>query len=233
MLHIKQFRFGGDNLAYVIYGGKRAMAVDGGAWQGILNFLDSRDLALEYVTVTHSHPDHTCGNRNLLLHTKAVFLDFNNLQDNSKISLDGENVTIMRTPGHSSDSVCFYTASALISGDTLFNGTIGNCFTGDLKGFYLSIKRLMMLPPETRIYAGHDYVRDALVFAEYLEPGNPDIAGYRGFYDRNHVCSTLAEELKINPYLRFNEKSIEELLMSKGLPNATELDRWKSLMLIV
>ena len=31
----------------------------------------------------------------------------------------------------------------------VFNGTIGNCFTGDLKSFYLSIKRLMALPDET------------------------------------------------------------------------------------
>jgi len=76
----------------------------------------------------------------------------------------------------------------------------------------------MVLPPETLIYAGHDYVRDSLAFAEYLEPGNEDIKRFRAAYDPRDVYSTLAEELKINPYLRFNEEPIVALLKEKDLP---------------
>ena len=231
-MKIKQFRYGSDNLAYLVYTQKQALAVDGGAWEEILQFLDHRRLDLAFVVNTHNHFDHTPGNEILLTKTKAAFMAFEDLPDNHAILLDGENLNVFRTPGHSNDSVCYYTGFALISGDTLFNGTIGNCFTGDLRGFYGSIKRLMALPAETLVYAGHDYVRDSLAYAKHLEPSNSDIDRYSEAYDPRHVYSTLAEEMKINPFLRFNEAPIVELLRRKGLPCATEWERWESLMSI-
>lgn len=231
MLNIEQFHYG-DNLAYLVYGPSEAMAVDGGAWQEILSFLDQHKLTLRYVTNTHRHYDHTPGDEHLLKKTKADYLDCTKLADNEEIFIDGEKVVVYRTPGHSSDSVCFHTGNNLISGDTLFNATIGNCFTGDLKGFYNSIKRLMALPDDTRVFAGHDYVRDSLAFARHLEPANPDIERFRQSCDPDFLYSTLAEERKINPYLRFNEAPIIDLIKKHNLPHATEWERWQSLMAI-
>ena len=144
----------------------------------------------------------------------------------------GQNIRIIPTPGHTKDSLCFYTGSALIAGDTLFNGTIGNCFSGDLEGFYHSIRKLMELPEGTVVYAGHDYVRDSMAFARRLEPGNRAIADFLKRYDPKHVFSTLADEKKINPYFRFNEPGIVTLLAKLGLPRETEWERWQSLMSI-
>jgi hydroxyacylglutathione hydrolase len=42
----------------------------------------------------------------------------------------------------------------------------------------------------------------------------------------------MADERRINPYLRFNEEPIVKLLKKKNLPYATEWERWKSLMSI-
>ena len=232
MLNVEQFRYGGDNLAYLVYGKKQAMAIDGGAWEEILRLVDRQGLVLSYVTNTHHHPDHTPGDEWLLRHTQAAYWSDKDLADNMEILLDGEKVLVYHTPGHTDDSVCFYTGQALISGDTLFNGTIGNCFSGNLKNFYLSIRRLMALPAETIIYAGHDYVRDSLAYAEYLEPGNEAIARFRQSYTPDHVYSTLADEFQINPYLRFNEPSIVNLLNNRHLPHSSEWERWKSLMSI-
>jgi hydroxyacylglutathione hydrolase len=232
MLTVEQCRYGTDNFAYVVYGPEQAVAIDGGAWEEILRLVDRQGLDLIHVTNTHSHFDHTPGDEILLRRTKAKYLKYDELPDRKDIMIDGQTLTVYYTPGHTDDSVCFYTGNALITGDTLFNGTIGNCFSGDIKSFYLSIKRLMVLPPETLIYAGHDYVRDSLAFAEYLEPGNEDIKRFRAAYDPRDVYSTLAEELKINPYLRFNEEPIVTLLKEKGLPHATEWGRWESLMSI-
>jgi hydroxyacylglutathione hydrolase len=231
MLSVEQFRYG-DNFSYLIYGRREAIAVDGGASREILDFLSDSSLTLKIVTNTHRHFDHTSGNDELLRFTKAQFLDFTELTAERDIEIDGEKVMVFRTPGHTTDSVCFYTGKALISGDTLFNGTIGNCFSGDWHSFYLSIKRLMSLPEETVIYAGHDYVKDSLAFAVHLEPDNEDIKKFRNFYDSGHVFSTLADERRINPYLRFNEGSIIRLLKKRGLPCATEWERWKSLISI-
>ena len=90
----------------------------------------------------------------------------------------------------------------------------------------------MAFPPKTLIFAGHDYWMDSLAFAEYLEPENAEIERFRGLYDPGHVCSTLAEEFKINPYLRFNETPIINLLKKRELPHETEGQRWDSLMSI-
>jgi hydroxyacylglutathione hydrolase len=231
MLNIEQFRYG-DNLAYLIYGNKEAMAIDGGAWQEILAFLETNNLTLKFVTNTHQHYDHTPGNEYLLRKTKAHFLNPSTLADNQEIIIEGEAVIVYRTPGHTSDSICFHTGNILVTGDTLFNGTVGNCFSGDQKGFYQSIKRLMALPDETKVYAGHNYIRDSLAFARHLEPTNNNIDSFWNSYDPDHVYSTLAEERKINPYLRFNEEPIINLLKANNLPHATEWERWESLMSI-
>jgi hydroxyacylglutathione hydrolase len=232
MFNIEQFRYGSDNFAYIIYGKTQAMAIDGGAWKEILSFLKTNNLSLEFVTNTHSHYDHTLGNEQLLRKTKSKFLNSSILADNEKIIIDGEAVVVYRTPGHTSDSICFYTNDSLITGDTLFNGTVGNCFSGDQKSFYSSIKRLMTLPNETKIYAGHDYIRDSLAFAKHLEPDNKDIERFRNSYNPDHVYSTIADERRINPYLRFNEETIVNILKGNNLPCATEWERWNSLMSI-
>ncbi len=232
MLNVEQFRYGADNFSYLIYGKKQAVAIDGGAWEEILLLLEQNNLVLSFVTNTHQHMDHTSGNDQLRRSTKARFLDYADITDNKEIIISGEKIIVYRTPGHSTDSVCFYTGKYLISGDTLFNGTVGNCFTGDQRVFHQSVKRLMALPDETIIYAGHDYVKDSLAFARKLEPDNPDIDNFRKSYDANHVFSTMADERRINPYLRFNEEPIIKLLKMKGLPCATEWERWQSLMSI-
>jgi hydroxyacylglutathione hydrolase len=231
MLNIEQFRYG-DNLGYLLYGKTQAIAVDGGAWQEIFSFGQKNNLTLAFVTNTHQHYDHTSGNEHLLKATKAKFLGFADLTDNKEIHVDGEKIMAYLTPGHTDDSVCFYTGQALITGDTLFNGTVGNCFSGNLKNFYLSIKSLMNLPDDTIIYAGHDYVRGSVAFARSLEPGNKDIDNFWNSYDPDHVYSTMADERRINPYLRFNEEPIVNLLKENHLPHATELERWHSLMSI-
>jgi hydroxyacylglutathione hydrolase len=232
MLNIEQFRYGSDNFAYIIHGNTQAMAIDGGAWQEILSFLKNNNLSLEFVTNTHSHYDHTPGNNHLLKATHAKFLNSATLPDNHKIMINAETVLTYRTPGHTDDSVCFHTGNILITGDTLFNATVGNCFSGNQKGFYQSIKRLMALPDDTKIYAGHDYIRDSLAFARYLEPGNKDIDRFRNSYDRDNVYSTMLDERQINPYLRFNEEAIINLLKGNNLPCVTEWERWESLMSI-
>lgn len=231
-LHIEQFRYGHDNLAYLLFGPTEAMAVDGGAWQDILAFVREHNLTLRCVTHTHRHHDHIEGTDELIGKSGARLLSFHELTDNAVITLDGEPVHVYRTPGHSMDSVCFHAGRYLISGDTLFNGTIGNCFSGNLKGFHESIRRLMALPEDTVVFPGHDYVELAMAFARHLEPGNGAIDAYMKRYDPDCVCSLLRDELSMNPYLRFNDPAIVGMLKKRGLPVDTEWDRWQSLMAI-
>lgn len=229
MLEVKQFRYGADNLGYLVYGAESGIAIDGGAVDAMLAFLAEHRIYLAYVANTHNHHDHTCGNEALLRGSQARFLTSADLRGGT-ITLEAQEIRIIDTPGHTKDSLCFYTGQALISGDTLFNGTIGNCFSGDLEAFYRSIRTLMALPDETTVYAGHDYVRDSMAFAKRLEPGNTAIGDFLRRYDFNHVYSTIALEKKINPYFRFNEPDIVNLLTKRGLPVSSDWERWQSLM---
>ncbi len=230
MLTIRQFRYSSDNLAYVIHGHREAMAVDGGATEEILSYLSEKGLELTLVTNTHEHPDHTPGNSRLLGETGAEAVKPLEAAAKKQIRIENETIRIYHTPGHSLDSVTFHVDSRIITGDTLFNGTVGNCFTGDLEAFHRSIQKLMSLPGETVVYAGHDYVTYAMAFARIVEPDNPDIDRFLKSYDPAHVFSTLEDEKRVNPYLRFNDPDMIRILESRGLPVSTEYDRWESIM---
>lgn len=229
-MKVEQFRYGMDNFGYLIYGQESALAIDGGAVDAILTFVDENNLKLVYVANTHGHQDHTMGTETLRDRSGAAYLDNGKLRDEGRIQLEDQEIRVYHTPGHTGDSITFHVDRMLIAGDTLFNGTVGNCFTGDLKGFYDSIKMLLAFPDETVVYAGHDYVRDAIAFAKSVEPDNPDIDTFMERYDPGHVWSTLAEERKINPFLRFNEPAIVSHLEKLDLPVGTEYQRWESVM---
>jgi hydroxyacylglutathione hydrolase len=229
-MKVKQFRYSTDNFTYLLYNKNSAAIIDGGAIENALLFLEGKRINLKYIVNTHGHADHTGGNRALVNRTKADLLDNRILRKNKSLQLGNQSIEVFHTPGHTQDSICFHVDNFLITGDTLFNGTVGNCFSGDLKRFYNSIKMLMAFPDETVIYAGHDYIKDSMVFAKALEPENPDIDTFIENYDPAHVFSTLQEERKINPYLKFNDNKIIAFLEQKGLAVGTEYDRWVSLM---
>lgn len=231
MLTITQFRYNADNLAYVVNGSTTAVAVDPGAVDGILEFLETHGLTLTHVINTHSHPDHTMGNAELIKRSGATHLDFQTLLNAGQLDVDGESLLVHHTPGHMDDCLTFEYEGHLITGDTLFNGTVGTCFSGDMTGFFHAISLLLTFPDETKIYAGHDYVKESMAFARTIEPENEaEIARYLTLYDPAHVVSTLADERRANPFVRFNEKGLVETMKRRGLPVTTELERWNSVM---
>ena len=231
-MKLKQFHYSKDNLGYLIYGEKFAATIDGGAVANILSFLKNHNIELRYVLNTHKHPDHTAGNKALLDSTTAEYLEITDLIKKGGFELEGDQIRVYHTPGHTHDSVVYYFNNKLVSGDTLLTGKAGRCFTGDEEGFLRSIKLLLALPLETLIYAGHDYVKEYLETAKSIEPDNIHIDKFFETYDPKHVFSTLEDELKINPTLRFNDKKMISILRRRGLPHNTELDCWKSLLSI-
>ncbi len=227
---IRQFRYSSDNLSYLVYGRDFALAIDGGAVHAICDFLEARGLTLKYVANTHKHPDHTAGTGDLVKLSGADYLSREELLTAGCVVLDDTKVGVIDTPGHTDDSISFSVEDCLITGDTLFNGTVGNCFSGDLKVFYESVKKLLAFPPDTRVYAGHDYVSYAMAFAKIVEPGNTNIDSYLRRYSAAHIVTTLADELEVNPYVRFNTEPIIALLKKRGFPVETEYERWQGVM---
>lgn len=79
--------------------------------------------------------------------------------DGATLRVGSLAVECLHTPGHTPGGVCFLVEGRLLSGDTLFVGNIGNVehALGDVEAMYFSLRRLAELPPETVVYAGHDY----------------------------------------------------------------------------
>lgn len=231
MLTLTQFRYSADNFAYLISGPKTAVAVDPGAVDEILGFLQSRGLTLAHVINTHTHPDHTAGNAPVIRRSGATHLNFQTLLHTGRLDIDGEPLLVHHTPGHMDDCLTFEIKGRLITGDTLFNGTVGTCFSGDMESFYRSVTFLLTFPDTTKIYAGHDYVQESMAFARIIEPENEsEIARYLALYDPAHVVSSLADEKRANPFVRFNEPTLVGTMKRRALPVATERERWHSVM---
>jgi hydroxyacylglutathione hydrolase len=234
MLNIQQFRYDvDDNLCYLIYGEKTAIAVDPGAVEAMTAFLSDHGLTVQTIVNTHTHPDHTIGNEALQHKTGAELIAMDSLIKNPVLHLEGERIDVYHTPGHSLDSVIFHVGYHLITGDTLFIGKVGRCFTGDLERFFESIKLIMSFPDSTFIYPGHDYVLEYMETARQIEPDNPAIDEFLQTYSPELVRSTLAREYQINPTLRFNAPPLIAILKTHGLAVETELDRWRSIMSLV
>ena len=228
-MFIKQFRYSRDNLGYLVFSDTQGIAIDAGNPGDIFDFARGQGVSIKYVTNTHFHHDHTGGNTVLLEKTNARFIDCR-VMENRVITLDSEKVEIIPTPGHTEDSVCFKAGDFLVTGDTLFNGTVGNCFSGDLSSFFISLKKLLAFPGETKIYSGHDYVQESMKEAASIEEDNPDIEAYLQKYDPGLVVSTLADELLVNPYIRFNAPGMMSLLEKRKMPFKTEEQRFISIM---
>ena len=86
-----------------------------------------------------------------------------------RLFADGDQLTIgetpikaMHTPGHTPGCVTYLVGDAAFVGDTLFMPDYGTARAdfpgGDASALYRSIQRILSLPPETRIFVGHDYL---------------------------------------------------------------------------
>ncbi len=68
-------------------------------------------------------------------------------------------IIVLHTPGHTPGGVCYYLPDQmiLVSGDTLFEGSIGNLSfaTARPKLMKSSLEKVLRLPPETLVIPGH------------------------------------------------------------------------------
>ncbi len=82
--------------------------------------------------------------------------------DGASFSLGSLPVRVMHTPGHTPACVTYVIGDAAFVGDTLFQPDYGTARCdfpgGDAAQLYRSIRAILALPGETRIFVGHDYL---------------------------------------------------------------------------
>ncbi len=79
------------------------------------------------------------------------------LKQGDQIFLGPYEIKCIETPGHTAGGVCFLVEDKLVSGDTLFAGSIGRTDLpgGSMEILKKSLEKLKKLPKETIVYPGH------------------------------------------------------------------------------
>ena len=83
------------------------------------------------------------------------------VRDGERLALGTLEIEVMHLPGHTPADVAYRIADAVFVGDTIFMPDYGTARAdfpgGDAAQLYRSIRRLLALPPATRLFMCHDY----------------------------------------------------------------------------
>lgn len=233
-MKIKQFRYDETNLGYLLWSGSEAAAIDGGTPADILDFAAEKNLELKFVTNTHEHWDHIHGNDELLKNSDAVNITPDMMCKIKILTIGNEQLEAFSTPGHSEDSIVFYfddnKVGSMITGDTLFNGTVGNCYTKEYELYFKSLAKVLRFPTATKIYAGHDIFSYTTNIIKQIDPDNPYLTEYKDSYVKDLLVTTLQQELKVNPFIRFNDQALDKYRSKLGMSLASPYERWRAMM---
>lgn len=87
------------------------------------------------------------------------------VKDGEEITIAGMTCRLLATPGHTRGSCCYYfeEAKLLVSGDTLFQESVGRTDlpTGSMGALVRSVReKLMILPEDVKVYPGHGEATD-------------------------------------------------------------------------
>lgn len=151
----------------------------------ILDLIHENNFIVKYIVCTHAHFDHVAAVPEIKEETKAkIVLHKDDLgiyrttkdqaalwgyevdplpepdifvSEGDKIEIGDLKFEIFHTPGHSQGSICLYGKGIVITGDTLFAGSVGrtDLHGGDINKLKKSFKRLMSLPNEIKVLTGH------------------------------------------------------------------------------
>jgi hydroxyacylglutathione hydrolase len=206
-----------------------ALAIDPLEWHRCLDAARRRSWQITQIMNTHEHRDHTGGNAALVEATGARVLAHAGAATRIggvDVGLHGgDTVRVGRTvelecldtPGHTLAHICLFAHTdepALFCGDTLFNAGAGNCHSSGRPDLLYEtfVDQLARLPDATRVYPGHEYLARNLEFTLDREPDNREatalLAHCRAMDPENAVVTTLAEEKRINTFLRLQNPAV-------------------------
>ena len=169
--------------------------------KAVESFIAENGLKIEKIILTHAHIDHVLGlqwafdtykvpvtmhqdDKEVLdmlqasgirfgFQIPAVNVDLEYVNEGDELDFDGEKFKIYHVPGHSPGSVVYHneTQKFIISGDVLFEGSIGrtDLYKGNYEQLIEGIKtKLFVLDDKTQVFSGH---------------GNPTTIGFEKQYN--------------------------------------------------
>ncbi len=214
-----------DNYFWLFHqsGSSLTWVVDPGDAVPVEAALKEHQLSLSGILVTHHHPDHIGGIRELLQNhpvpiygPSSIEVVTHPVSDHDHLTIEDTVFEVIAVPGHTLDHIAYFSSEEplIFCGDTLFAGGCGRLFEGSPKQMWQSLQKLLALPPSTRIFCAHEYTQANLRFAQAVEPENTVLAKrVKEVADLRRsgiatVPSTLAEEMATNPFLRPHEAAV-------------------------
>ncbi|XP_058142641.1 hydroxyacylglutathione hydrolase, mitochondrial [Dasypus novemcinctus] len=224
-----------DNYMYLLIDedSKEAAIVDPVQPQKVVETVKKQGVRLTTVLTTHHHWDHAGGNEKLVklqpglkvyggddrigaLTHKVTHL--------STLQVGSLVVKCLSTPCHTSGHICYFASKpsspeppAVFTGDTLFVGGCGKFYEGTADEMHKALLEILgRLPPDTKVYCGHEYTINNLKFARHVEPNNVAIQEKLAWAKEKYgigeptVPSTIAEEFTYNPFMRVREKTVQQ-----------------------
>ena len=238
-----------DNYIWLLIRGDQAFVVDPGDADPVLQRLETDNLELRGILITHHHFDHIGGVETLVSKTgcqvwgpKNSTMPFINtvLGEGDAVNVLGTQFNVMEIPGHTLDHIAYVGDGAVFCGDTLFVGGCGRVFEGTLPMMRRSLARLRDLPGDTRVYCAHEYTLANLAFAQTVAPQDDAILA------RTTECkelrsmglptvpSSIDTERSSNPFMRWDDPVMRDALTLHGrnIPEDedivfAELRQWK------
>ena len=200
---------------------------------------------LDFILNTHHHADHVGANLELKkkYNSKILGSDLDKkripgidifLKENQKQKIGNLEFEVIFIPGHTKGHIAFFFRKEKIAftGDTLFSLGCGRVFEGTHEEMFNSLNKIKKLPPDTKIYCGHEYTKTNLNFCLTYDPTNillkekqVDILKKLNS-NQPTIPSTLGQEIETNIFLRCNDPEIKHAI---GLKDSSELEVFSKL----
>jgi hydroxyacylglutathione hydrolase len=238
----------------MLHDGTSAIVVDPGDATPVRQALVERSLKLAAIVVTHHHADHVGGVDALRDRLDGPVVGpareripepFVPLAEGDAVELLGLRFEVIDVPGHTAGHIAFFIevpgqAPLLFCGDTLFSAGCGRLFEGSPAQMHASLSKLAALPGATRVCCAHEYTVANLRFAQAVEPHNAAVADHQIACQLQRergmptLPSSVAQERRINPFLRTTEPEVMLNAQAHGARSATPTDilaalrQWKN-----
>ncbi len=233
MLHPEPILSFDDNYIWAINDGARAVLVDPGEAEPVLEWLNRQAITPVAVLLTHHHGDHCGGVEELLRHYSlpvygpardAIRGVDHPLGEGSPCSIEamGLEFKVLEIPGHTLGHLAYFGHGWLFCGDALFSCGCGKVFEGTPAMLHASLQRLAALPGDTLVCCAHEYTLANLRFALQIDPHNPNLIAWQASAqalrraDQPTLPVRLADELARNPFLRCHTDAVKASISRLG-----------------